>query len=51
MVKTCLGKDFFLRNAHPRLRGARGLVFLRDMNLSEFYSKVRELKKLTEAKS
>ena len=50
MVKTCLGKDFFLRHAHPRLRGARGLIFLKDMSLSEFYEKVRELKKLTEAK-
>jgi glucosamine-6-phosphate deaminase len=51
MVKTCLGKDFFLRNPHPRLRGARGLIFLKDMSLVEFYEKVRELRKLTEAKS
>lgn len=51
MVKTCLGKDFFLRHSHPRLRGARGLIFLKDMSLGEFYEKVRELKKLTEAKS
>jgi hypothetical protein len=50
MVKTCLGKDFFLRHPHPRLRGARGLIFLKDMSLSQFYEKVRELKKLTEAK-
>jgi glucosamine-6-phosphate deaminase len=50
MVKTCLGKDFFLRHPHPRLRGARGLIFLKDMSLVEFYDKVRELKKLTEAK-
>jgi glucosamine-6-phosphate deaminase len=51
MVKTCLGKDFFLRHSHPRLRGARGLIFLKDMSLDEFYDKVRQLKKLTEAKS
>jgi len=50
MVKTCLGKDFFLRHTHPRLRGARGLIFLRDMSLGEFYERVRELKKATEAK-
>lgn len=49
-VKTCLGKDFFLRHPHPRLRGARGLIFLKDMPLGEFYDKVRELKKATEAK-
>ena len=51
MVKTFLGKDFFLRHSHPRLRGARGLIFLKDMSLVEFYEKVRELRKLTEAKS
>jgi glucosamine-6-phosphate deaminase len=50
MVKNCLGQDFFLRNPHPRLRGARGLIFLKDMSLDQFYERVRELKKLTEAK-
>ncbi len=50
MIKNCLGKDFFQRHSHPRLRGARGLIFLKDMSLGEFYEKVRELKKLTEAK-
>ena len=48
MTKTCLGKDFFLKNDHPRLRAARGMIFLRDMELGEFYEMVRELKKLTE---
>jgi glucosamine-6-phosphate deaminase len=50
MIKTCLGKEFFLQHPHPRLRGARGLIFLKDMALDEFYTRVRELKKLTEAK-
>jgi glucosamine-6-phosphate deaminase len=50
MIKTCLGKEFFLQHPHPRLRGARGLIFLKDMALDEFYVRVRELKKLTEAK-
>jgi glucosamine-6-phosphate deaminase len=48
MVKTCLGKDFFLKSEHPRLRAARGMVFLKVMELGEFYEMVRELKKLTE---
>jgi glucosamine-6-phosphate deaminase len=48
MIKTCLGQDFFLKNEHPRLRAARGLMFIREMQLSEFYEHVRELKKLTE---
>lgn len=51
MVKTCLGHDFFLKNDHPRLRAARGMIFLKEMNLGEFYHKVRELKKRTENKS
>ena len=51
MVKTCLGKEFFQQNAHPRLRGARGMIFLTEMSLPQFYDKVRQLKKLTEAKS
>ncbi len=48
MIKTCLGKDYFTKNDHPRLRAARGLMFLKEMQLSEFYDCVRELKKLTE---
>jgi glucosamine-6-phosphate deaminase len=49
MIKICLGKDFFLKHQHPRLRAARGMIFLKEMTLQEFYSKVRELKKVTEA--
>jgi glucosamine-6-phosphate deaminase len=48
MVKTCLGHDYFLKNDHPRLRAARGMIFLKEMSLDEFYQKVRELKKRTE---
>jgi len=51
MVRTCLGKEFFQQNPHPRLRGARGMIFLTDMSLPQFYEKVRQLKKLTEAKT
>jgi glucosamine-6-phosphate deaminase len=49
MIKTCLGKDFFQKHSHPRLRAARGFIFLKDMNLESFYQKVRELKKVIEA--
>jgi len=49
MIKTCLGKDFFLKNQHPRLRAARGMIFIKEMNLEEFFNRVRELKKVTEA--
>jgi glucosamine-6-phosphate deaminase len=50
VVKTCLGDDFFLNHPHPRLRAARGLIFLREMFLPEFYEKVRHLRSVTEAK-
>jgi glucosamine-6-phosphate deaminase len=50
MIKTCLGKDYFLKNSHPRLRAARGMIFLNEMPLAEFYDRVRELRKLTEAR-
>jgi glucosamine-6-phosphate deaminase len=49
IVKTCLGKDFFQKHPHPRIRATRGLLFLKDMELANFYQKVRELKKVTEA--
>jgi len=48
MLKTCLGSDFFLKNDHPRLRAARGMIFLKEMELKEFFEMVRELKKVTE---
>jgi glucosamine-6-phosphate deaminase len=50
MIKTCLGNDWFLKSSHPRLRAARGMIFLKEMSLAAFYEKVRELKKLTEAR-
>jgi glucosamine-6-phosphate deaminase len=49
MIKTCLGKDFFQNHTHPRLRAARGLIFLKNMELTHFYQKVRELRKVTES--
>lgn len=48
IVKTCLGKEFFQSHKHPRLRAARGLIFLKEMSLTQFYLKVCELKKATE---
>ena len=50
MMKTCLGKEYFQKHAHPRLRAARGMIFLKDMSLGEFYEKVRALKILIEAR-
>jgi glucosamine-6-phosphate deaminase len=50
MIKICMGNDFFLKHPHPRMRAARGMIFLKEMSLPEFYEKVRELKKITEAR-
>jgi len=47
-IKKCLGKDFFLKHSHPRLRAAYGFVFLKELTLEEFYAHSMELKKLTE---
>ena len=47
-IKTCLGRDFFYKNPHPRLRATRGLVFLKELTPSEFYQHSLALKKSTE---
>jgi glucosamine-6-phosphate deaminase len=48
IIRQCLGKDFFLKHAHPRVRAAKGILFLRELTLEEFYKHTRELKKVTE---
>lgn len=47
-MKICLGRDFFMRHKHPRIRATHGLVFLRSMSLKEFYQRSMELRKTTE---
>uniref|UniRef100_A0A832DNN8 Glucosamine-6-phosphate deaminase n=1 Tax=Ignavibacterium album TaxID=591197 RepID=A0A832DNN8_9BACT len=47
-IRHCLGKDFFLKHSHPRVRSAYGMVYLKELTLSEFYSHSMELRKLTE---
>ena len=47
-LETFLGSEFFQKNNHPRLRAARGMIYLREMDLDEFFQRVRELKKMTE---
>jgi glucosamine-6-phosphate deaminase len=48
MLKTCLGRQFFNEHPSPLIRATRGFVFLRRMNLQEFYSHARELREITE---
>ncbi len=47
-LRECLGKDFFLKHPHPRVRAAKGMLFLRELTLDEFYKHTRDLKKVTE---
>ncbi len=48
VLKTCLGRQFFNEHPSPLIRATRGFVFLRRMNLQEFYSHARELRQITE---
>jgi glucosamine-6-phosphate deaminase len=47
-MKTCLGKDFFIKHDHPRIRSAYGMMYLKELSMEEFYSLSIELRKLTE---
>lgn len=47
-IKTCLGRDYFIRNDHPRLRAAHGFVFIKELTPQEFYQHSMELRKSTE---
>jgi glucosamine-6-phosphate deaminase len=49
-IKTCLGREWFYENPSALIRATRGLVFLKEMSLSEFYQTSRELKKTLEDK-
>jgi glucosamine-6-phosphate deaminase len=48
MLKTCLGRAWFAEHASPLIRGARGFVFLREMDIGEFRQTARSLRKSTE---
>ena len=48
IVRTSLGKDFFLEHDSKRVRAAKGMIFLKELTLEEFYKHSIELKKLTE---
>lgn len=47
-MKNCLGKDFFIKHDHPRIRAAYGMMYLKELTMEEFYSLSMELRKLTE---
>jgi glucosamine-6-phosphate deaminase len=47
-MKTLLGRDYFYQNADSRIRSTRGFVFLKVMDLDEFYEHSIRLRKTTE---
>jgi len=47
-MKVCLGREFFNENEHPRLRASHGMVYLKKMNLEEFYARSYQIRKTTE---
>jgi glucosamine-6-phosphate deaminase len=48
VLKICLGREWFHENPSALIRATRGLVFLREMDLAEFYRSSRKLKQLLE---
>jgi glucosamine-6-phosphate deaminase len=50
-LKCCMGRQFFYEHPRPLIRATRGFVFLKKMNLQEFYATARELKRTTESDS
>jgi len=47
-LKINLGSDFWYNNDHPRLRAAHGVLFLKEMELEDFYTRARALRDVTE---
>ena len=47
-LKTCLGRSFFYEHPSALIRATRGMVFIKEMSLQDFYTHSREIKKKTE---
>lgn len=45
-VQLLLGKDYFYENPHPLIRATHGLIFLKQMTVSEFLAEAERYKKL-----
>jgi len=48
IMRTSLGKEYFLNHDYKRVCAAKGMIFLKELTLEEFYKHSIELKKLTE---
>ena len=47
-IKTCLGREWFQEHSSPLIRATRGLVFLKELSLAEFYQRSREMRHAAE---
>ncbi|MFQ6614374.1 MAG: glucosamine-6-phosphate isomerase, partial [Fidelibacterota bacterium] len=48
-LELILGRDFWYRNEHPRIRASHGAVFLKEMSVDQFLSEARRLEKSMES--
>lgn len=48
-LKICMGRDYFNENPHPRVRACHGMVYLKKMNLEEFYQRSYQIRQSTES--
>ena len=44
ILKTCLGRSWFAEHPSALIRGTRGFVFVREMDLEEFNQTARRLR-------
>lgn len=47
-IQFLLGKDYFYANKNPKIRASHGLIFFKEMTVSEFLNEARELEKSME---
>ncbi len=48
LMELVLGRDFWYRNEHPRLRAAHGLVLLKELTVDQFLHEAQRLEKSME---
>ena len=48
IISKCLGKEYFLEHDFKRVKSAKGMIFLKELSVSEFVKHSAELKKKTE---
>lgn len=48
-ITTCIGREYFDRNPHPRVRACHGILYVKKMSLQEFYTRSYELRRYAES--